>query len=78
MLIKVKAVSNAKSKKVIQKTENSFEVHVKEPPIRGLANQAIINALVGFFGVSKSNVRLIKGAKQRSKIFEIKTNNQLL
>jgi uncharacterized protein len=48
-----------------------YKVSVKEPPINGLANEAVTKALAKHFGVSPSTVKLIKGAKSKQKIFEI-------
>jgi hypothetical protein len=45
---------------------------VKEPPIRGKANRAIINVLADYFNVSVSQVVLLSGFSSREKIFNIK------
>ena len=71
MLIKVKVFPASKEEKIIKKKEDSFEVKVKEKPIRGEANRAVIDVLSNFFNVSRNKVKLIKGFKQRNKIFEI-------
>ncbi len=71
MLIKVKVFPASKEEKIIKKKENSFEVKVKEKPIRGEANRAVIDVLSNFFDVPRNKVKLIKGFKQRNKIFEI-------
>ncbi len=71
MLIKVKVFPASKEKKIIKKKKNSFEVKVKEKPIGGEANKAVIDVLSNFFNVPRNKVKLIKGFKQRNKIFEI-------
>jgi len=71
MLIKVKVFPNSKKEEVVRKTKDSFEVKVKEKPIQGLANQAVVQLLSSFFRIPKSKIRLAKGYKQRNKIFEI-------
>ena len=71
MLIKVKVFPASKKEEIIKKKENSFEVKVKEKPIRGEANRAVIDVLSNFFNVPKNKIKLIKGFKQRSKIFKI-------
>ena len=71
MLIKVRVFPNSKKKGIIKKSNNSFEVKVKEKPIKGLANKAVINVLSLYFKVSTSEIRLVKGFKQRNKVFEI-------
>jgi len=71
MLIKVKVFPSSKEEEIIKKSEDSFEIKVKEKPIKGLANKEIINILASYFKIPESNIRLIKGFRQRNKIFEI-------
>jgi uncharacterized protein (TIGR00251 family) len=71
MLIKVKVFPNSKKEEIIKKSEDSFEVKVKEKPVKGLANRAVINILSLYFKVPVSKIRLVKGFKERNKIFEI-------
>ena len=52
MLIKVKVFPNSKEEEIIKKSEDSFEVKVKEKPVKGLANRAVINVLSLYFEVS--------------------------
>ena len=71
MLIKVKVFPNSKKEEIIKKSENSFEVRIKEKPERGLANRAVIRTLSLYFNIPESKIRLIKGFKEKNKIFEI-------
>ena len=71
MLIKVKAFPGVKKEDIIRKSEDSFEIKVKEKPIMGLANKRIIAILSFYFKIPESKIRSIKGAKQRNKIFKI-------
>ena len=71
MLIKVKVSTGSKKAEIIKKSENGFDIKVKEKAERGLANQAIATALAAYFKIPASKIRLIRGAKQRNKIFEI-------
>lgn len=72
MLIKVKVFPNSKREEIIEKGEDSFEVRVRERAERGLANRAVINILSFYFKIPESKIRLVKGFRQRAKIFEIK------
>ena len=72
MLIKVKAFPSSKEDEVIKKSEDSFDVKVREKPIMGQANKRMIILLSYYFEIPKENIRLIKGFKERNKIFEIK------
>ncbi len=70
-LIKVKVFPGSKKREVVKKSEDSFEVKVKAKPVRGEATKETIIALADYFNIPESRVRLIKGAKQRNKIFAI-------
>lgn len=71
MKIFVTAKPRAKEEKVEKIGENQFRVWVKEPPVRGMANEAIAKALAQYFGVSPSQVRLISGFSSKQKVVEI-------
>ena len=77
MFINVKVFPDSKKESVVRKSENSFEIRVKEKAEQNLANKAAINkaaikALVFKLGISPAKLRLIKGAKSRSKFFDIR------
>jgi uncharacterized protein len=71
MLIKVKAFPNSKKTEIIQKSSDSFDVYIKEKPKNNEANLAVFEVLTDYFHIKHSQIRLIKGAKERNKIFEI-------
>ncbi|MHB0978061.1 MAG: DUF167 domain-containing protein [Minisyncoccota bacterium] len=48
-----------------------YKVLVKEPPVDGKANKAVIRVLAGHFNTSPLKIRLITGQTSRKKIFEI-------
>ncbi len=71
MKIFVKAKPNSKNEGVEQVEENHFIISVKEPPIKGLANAAIIKKIAEHFNVGPSRVRLVSGFSSKEKTFEI-------
>ena len=71
MKIFVKAKPNSKEEKVEKTDESNFIVSVKEPPVKGRANQAVRNALAIYFKTSSSSVRIVSGYNSRNKIIEI-------
>ena len=71
MLIVVKAHPDSGEDLVEKIGENRFVVSVKEPPVQGRANLAIIRLLAKYFKVSPSKIRLVKGFRERNKVFEI-------
>jgi uncharacterized protein len=72
MLIKVKVFPEEKEPEIIKKSADSFDVKVKEKPQMGQANEAVISLLAYYFEIPRHKIRLIKGGKERNKIFEIK------
>jgi uncharacterized protein YggU (UPF0235/DUF167 family) len=83
MLIIVKAKAGAKVAKVerveqetlpldVKKALVTYKVSVKESPVNGKANDAIICALAEYFEVSKFRVSLISGPTSKQKVFEIR------
>lgn len=72
MLIKVKVFPSSKKEEILKKSNDSFEIRVKEKPIHNKANKRIIELLADYFNVKEQNVRIIRGLKQRNKICEIK------
>jgi len=49
----------------------TYRVSVKEAPVAGKANEAIIRALAEYFDTAPSRVRLVTGQSSKQKIFEI-------
>jgi uncharacterized protein YggU (UPF0235/DUF167 family) len=71
MLIKVRAFPGEDEEEIIKKSEDSFDIKVKEKPVMGQANKGIIRVLAGYFNISESKIRLIKGFRERNKVFNI-------
>lgn len=49
----------------------TYKVSVKEMPVNGKANEAIIKALAEYFETAPSRVELISGGSSKQKIFNI-------
>jgi uncharacterized protein YggU (UPF0235/DUF167 family) len=49
---------------------------MKEKAEEGKANKAVIKVLANYFKIDESMIRLIRGFKERNKIFEIKRFNK--
>ncbi len=48
-----------------------YRVSVKEAPVDGKADEAVIKALAAYFEVQQSRVHLVSGHTFRQKVFEI-------
>lgn len=67
--LKVKVHAGEKKEKLLQKAPDSFEIWVKAPAERGLANAAVRAALAAHLGVAENKLSLVKGATSPAKIF---------
>jgi|AntAceMinimDraft_10_1070366.scaffolds.fasta_scaffold05601_2 uncharacterized protein YggU (UPF0235/DUF167 family) len=71
MLIKIKAFPGSKKDKVIKKKDNNFEVKVKEKPLKGRANKAVLILLASYFNLPLNKIKIVRGFKQKNKIIEL-------
>lgn len=71
MLIKAKVSPNAAKDEIIKESKDSFSISVKAKPVQGMANRAVVELLASYFKIPDSCVRLVKGFKERNKVFEI-------
>ena len=67
----VKAKPGADKAEIEKLDELSYVVSVREPPVQGRANAAIIAALAEYFGVARSLVTIVSGWTSRQKIVQI-------
>ena len=71
MKIFVKAKPGAKEEKVEKIDAENYIVSVKEPPVKGKANNAIRNALAVYFKTGSSCIKIVSGHTSRNKIIEV-------
>ena len=74
MKISVKVKPAAKEEKITKVGESEYEVWVKEPPVQGRANAAVIRALADYLGTAQSNIKIVSGFTSKNKIFLIQDN----
>ena len=75
--IKVKVFPNSKKYEIKEIKSDQFEIQIKEKAERNMANQATIKLLAEYLQIPANKIRLIKGAHQKSKIFQIIDKNDL-
>jgi uncharacterized protein (TIGR00251 family) len=56
---------------VIENADGSYEVHIKERPVDGKANTALIKILAEHFDLTQRQISIITGSGSRQKIVEI-------
>jgi hypothetical protein len=71
MKLFIKAKPSSREEKIEKIDEIHYVVSVKEPPIKGKANEAIRNALAVYFKTGSSSIRIVSGNTSRNKIIEI-------
>jgi len=71
MFIKVKVSPNSKKEETIRKSEDEFEIKIKEKAEKGKANRRVKEILSEYLNIPQEKLILIRGAKQRNKIFKM-------
>ena len=72
MYIKVRVVPKAKREQIKRINDQTFELTVKEPAERNLANNRIKEMISEFSAVETKAVRLVSGHHSGSKILDVK------
>ena len=70
MKINVRVKPNSKIEEVVAE-DNGFVVRVKEPPLKGKANKAVIRLLAKHLGLPEAQLRVSRGLTSRAKTIEI-------
>ena len=71
MRITVRVKTRAREVRVERLQDTQFLVMVKEPPIEGRANQAVVKALAEHFKVALRDIRIVSGTSSKQKILEV-------
>jgi len=71
MKLQITVKPNAKEDRIEKLDEERFHLSVKEPPVQGRANRAVLRALAEYFGVSQNQISIVSGFTSRNKIVEI-------
>ena len=68
MKLFIKVKTNSKNSGVKQIDSTHFVIRVKESPIEGKANKAVIKEMALFLNISPSSIELVSGEKSKNKI----------
>ncbi len=71
MKVTITAHPNSKKPRVEKDLFGGLHVYVSAPPLEGKANMAVIESLAEHFKTSKSRINLIRGAKSKTKVFNV-------
>lgn len=72
MYIHVKVIADAKKEFIKEKSSDHFEISVREPAERNLANTRVLELVAIHFKVPKSHIRIINGHHSPTKLLSIK------
>ena len=67
----VKVKPNARKTEVIAYQDSVLMINISEPPIKGQANQALIEYLAEIINKPKNNVIILMGFGSRNKLVEV-------
>jgi len=70
MKLSVRVKPNSKVEQVVE-DEYGLTLKVREPPVQGKANQAVVRLLASHFGVPESRIRILKGFTSKNKLIEV-------
>lgn len=71
MIYDVIVKPNSKKGPLVVKEGQTLTVYLREKPIDGEANLALIKTLAKYFGVSRSSVQIKTGTHGRKKLVEV-------
>ncbi len=72
MYIKIRVSAGAKKESVRKRSEDHFEVSVKEEARQNMANRRMIEVMAGELGVPKERIRIVSGHHSPSKIISVR------
>lgn len=70
-MIKVRVQTGASSSRIKQVGKGSYKVWTTNKPIKGKANEAVVEVISDELGVAKSLVCIKSGHRSRDKVLEI-------
>jgi hypothetical protein len=68
--IEIKVITNAKKREIFREGIG-LKIRLISPPVEGKANEELIGYLSDIFGVKKSEVKIIRGDKDRRKLVSL-------
>ena len=71
MRIFVTVKTRARQEKVERIDDTRFVVSVKEPPVDGRANAAVVAIVASHLDLHRSKVRIVSGHRGRQKVLEV-------
>lgn len=74
MILNIKVLPRSSKNELLKLEDGTYKLKLTAAPVDGEANEALIKFLSKEFGVSKSQIRILKGETSKNKVVEINTN----
>ena len=71
MYVRVAVIPKAKKEKVTKLSDTRFEMQVKEPAERNLANRRVRTLLAEAFNLPEGKVQMVTGHRSQTKMFDV-------
>ena len=78
LILNVYIVPRSSKSEIVGIYNNSLKIKLKSPPVDGAANEELVLFLSKKLKISKSNIEIISGDKQKRKVISIKNFNSAM
>ncbi|MBN2015285.1 YggU family protein [Candidatus Dojkabacteria bacterium] len=77
MIIKIKVTPSSSCNKIVGWQENTLKIKIRAPAQKGKANKELINFLSKELDIHKSNIRIMRGYKDKNKLLAVDSDKPL-
>ena len=71
MKVNIKVIPRSSVQHIQESLDGNLKVKLKSAPVKGQANQELIELLAKYYKVSKSQVEIVKGLASKNKVVEV-------
>ena len=71
MKISLNVCAGSSREEVIKDDNGNLRVYIRQMPVQGKANKALIKVLADYYKIRKSDIRILTGSTSRNKVVEI-------
>ncbi|OGW75448.1 MAG: hypothetical protein A2Z72_06575 [Omnitrophica bacterium RBG_13_46_9] len=71
MNVEIRVQPRSSKEAIVELGRDAYKIYMHEPAIDGKANKRLIEMLAGYFKTKKNKIRILKGARARTKIVEV-------
>lgn len=77
MFLKVKVTPNAKKNQIVGWLDDTLKIKISAEAKEGKANKELIKFLAKEFEISKREIEIVKGSKERNKLLKIHNSKRI-